>query len=292
VVRRRSVRGFLEALETRGVWRAEREYEVDDGGVDRHSEAGGPWSYLGWIIYRKNVEGGFTVATLYGNQGAGKSVYSIKVARDVLLRLGQEADYKTIIKRYMVFLVTDVIRKIRSGSWRNRIPILIWDDAGVHGDAVLFRIDPLTAKYLSDVFRTARTRVAAVVMSSPDSDDILKRIRAGTDKYIVYIEEADSKWSIAHIYKVKKLPSGTLRIHKVAEEEFRRYLPVYEFYLEYRDRYVDEALDRLEERIQEKTLEMLAKRLRTLKAVQKAREQEVGNDIDDIDIEILPPREE
>ena len=283
-----SLRRFLDELH-KGVAQAERKYGVE-GNVDRSSEAGGPWSYLGYIISLKYKRGGFMTAVVYGNQGAGKSVYTIKVARDAFQRLGINVDYKTIIKQYMAFLADDIIRLIRRGSWQNRIPVIIWDDAGVHGDATLFRLDPVMAKLLADVFRTARTRVSGVLMSTPDSDDILRRIRAGTDKYIVYIVEADDVWSIAHIYVTKKLPSGKTLIYKVAEEEFKRHLPVYDFYLQYRDRYAEEALEKLEERLQEIMLEKMVRRAKLLQALEKLRgRQEAGETEEDIDIEIIPP---
>ena len=75
-------------------------------------------------------------------------------------------------------------------------------------------------------------------------------------------------WSRAHIYQMRLLPSGDVRVFKRAVEDFRRRLGTYQDYINMRDKYVDEAIEALEELILIKHAERLRKRLRLLEGLQ------------------------
>jgi hypothetical protein len=248
-----------------------RKLERDDAPVSNDyaeaRESGVGWSVLAGKVVKAYKLGGFMAAVVYGKQGSGKSVYTIKVGYDALRRLGILGPHHTtrdVYKRYMFFTARQLISKARRGR-DQRIPLLIWDDAGVHGGSYMFFTDPLMAKAIADTFKVIRTRVSALLMSTPNPSDILKPLR-GTDVYIIYIKELDDTWSRAHGYMIKVLPSGTRRIKKLYVEDFKRRLRTYNDYLEIRDRYVDIALDNLERVLEAKELERLQKRLKLLRS--------------------------
>ena len=246
-----------------------RKLERDEAPVAKdyeESEEGGVgWSILAGKIVQAYKSGGFIAAVVYGKQGAGKSVYTIKATFDALRRLGilgPNSTTRDVYRRYMFYMAKQLIGKVRRAK-SNRIPTLIWDDAGVHGGSYLFFTDPFLAKAIADTFKVIRTRVAALLMSTPNPSDVLKPLR-GTDVYIVYIQEVNDVWSRAHGYMIKILPSGTQRIRKVYVEDFKRRLRTYDDYVKIRDQYVDDALDALESILEMKALERLQKRLKLL----------------------------
>jgi len=228
-------------------------------------EAGVGWSILAGRIVKAYRRQSFIAAIIYGKQGAGKSVYSIKVGFDALRRLGFLKPHHTtreVFKRYMIFSALQLIAKVREARG-GLLPLLIWDYAGVHGGSYLFFTDPHLAKAIADTFRVIRTRVSALLFTTPSPRDLLKPLRS-YDTLIVYVHELDDAWSRAHIYQMKLLPSGNARIFKVAMEDFKRRLRTYDDYIKIRDKYADYALESLERLLEEKILERMIRRRRLL----------------------------
>ena len=251
MARRKRIDAVLEALEAGEVREIDALAE-DSRRVnyyeDPNEEGGVGWSILAGWLERAYRTGGFNSVIVYGKQGAGKSIYAIKVAKDALARLGMlpkdhghNGGYRGVYRRYMVFSARQFIETLKQARG-SRLPLLIWDDAGVHGGSYLFFTDAFTAKALGDLFRVARTRVANIIFTTPSPRDLLKPFRS-YDTVIVYVHELDDVWSRAHIYQLRLLPSGDARIVKKAIEDFKRRLRTYEEYLRIRDRYVDEAIE-------------------------------------------------
>ena len=271
----RRIERVLELLESGDV------YEVDSLAENRREfydrpeeaeEAGVGWSILASRIVTAYKRGSFVAAIIYGRQGAGKSVYSIKVGFDALRRLGflgPKATTREVFRRYMVFSAYQLLSKVRHAR-DHRIPLLIWDDAGVHGGSYLFFTDPHLAKAIADTFRVIRTRIASVLFTTPSPRDLLKPLRS-YDTLIVYIHEVDDVWSRAHGYQLRLLPSGDVRIRKVYVEDFKRRLRTYDDYIKIRDRYVDYALDALERLLEQKALERALKKLALMRRLREAR---------------------
>ncbi len=266
----RRIEKVLEALESGDI------YAIDALAVNERSfyedpvegqEEGVGWSILaGWML-RAYKTGGFNSIIVYGKQGAGKSIYAIKVTYDMLRRLEAVPASETtryVFKRYMVFSAAQFIGKIKSARGA-RLPAIIWDDAGVHGGSYIFFTDVFLAKALGDLFRVARTRVSNIIFTTPSPRDLLKPFRS-YDTIIVYVHEMDDVWSRAHIYQMRLLPSGDVRITKRAMEDFKRRLRTYDDYIRVRDRYVDEAIEALEELMLVKHLERTKKKLKLLES--------------------------
>jgi hypothetical protein len=260
----RRIDRVLELLESGDVREIDGASENAGSFYDRPAEseeAGVGWSILAGRIVQAYNRGSFIAAIIYGRQGAGKSVYAIKVAYDALRRLGflkPHHSTREVYKHYMIFSAYQLLHRARQADAHNRIPLLIWDDAGVHGGSYLFFTDPHLAKAIADTFRVIRTRVSAMLFTTPSPRDLLKPLRS-YDTLIVYVHEIDDLWSRAHIYQMRLLPSGDARIWKLAMEDFRRRLRTYDDYIKIRDRYVDQALDALERLLEEKMLERMAR---------------------------------
>ena len=271
----------LKALESGSVRTLDQYIENKPSEAEEAEERGVGWSVLADWMIRAFRTGGFNSIIVYGKQGAGKSVYSIKVVYDMLRRLGVVPASETsriVYKRYMVFSANQFIAKIKNARGA-RLPALIWDDAGVHGGSYIFFTDVFLAKALGDLFRVARTRVANIVFTTPSPRDLLKPFRS-YDTIIVYVHEMDDVWSRAHIYQMRLLPSGDVRIFKRAVEDFRRKLKTYDDYIRIRDRYVDEAIEALEELILVKHAERLKKKLKLLEGLQG--QHRLGGGLDEL----------
>ena len=282
--RQPSIDDVLRALSSDSVADADayirEELGGETGGARQAQEEAGRvgWSILGDFIYQANLTGGYYSVVVFGKQGAGKSVYAIKVAYDVLRRLGKLGPgdgYDKVYRRYMVFNSLQLIEKVEQAR-SERIPVLVWDDAGVHGGSYLHFTDPHMAKAITDIFRVIRTRVAAVILTTPNPRDILKPVR-DTDTIVVKVHEVNREWSRAHGYKNYLLPSGKPRIVKVFIEDYRRRLPRYQEYMRLRDSYVDYAIRQLQQLLFYKSIE---RNLKRAKLIEKARAliEEAGMD--------------
>ena len=274
----RALERLLDELESgvAGLDRAAENTQEFYRSPEEAEESSAGWSILADKIVAAYRRGGFVSAIVYGRQGAGKSVYAIKVAYDALRRLGKvprSARSEVVFKRYMVFSAHAFISKLRNASFSARIPVLIWDDAGVHGGSYLHFVDPHLAKAVGDVFRVARTRVAAILFTTPSPRDLLRPLRS-YDTLIVYVHEVDDVWSRAHIYQLRLLPSGDARITKIAIEDFKRRLPTYSEYIKIRDRYADYAIDYLQRLLEEKSLKK-AGQMREVRGVDVDGDEEV-----------------
>ena len=214
---------------------------------------------------------GFKAVFIYGEQGGGKSIYSMKVARDILYRIGYgKVSWREIIDRFMFFVVDDFYKKIEKVRWKNRYPLLIWDDAGVYGSSYLFYTDKKAAKEITDVFKTIRTRVGVLFMSSPGVHDILRPIRH-SEIVIVHVDEVSEWRAEAHSYVIKVAPSGKRTISKISVDRFWKRLPDkdYEYYNNLRDKYVDLTLQGIRLRKMEETVYAASKLYRNYVMLKK-----------------------
>ncbi len=259
----RSVVRALREIEELLEWEPEELDRVADTSsvVDaREKSRSSGWSVLGRRIVSAYRETEFLGAIIYGKLGAGKSTYSFKVALDAMRSLGFRVDFSDIVFRYSFFDIGDLIPKLRGASWRKRIPLLVWDDAGVFGGAYMFFTSVAKAKAISDVVKLVRSRASALIMSTPSPEDMLRPIRR-YENIIVRVVKVDERWSRAHGYGFSVAPSGSVRVYKQFEEEFVRRIPddVYPKYMDMRDQYIDHALTELEDAIREEELKRASK---------------------------------
>ncbi len=205
------------------------------------------------IILREWFSYGFVSAITYGRQGTGKSIYNIKVAYDVLKALGFHITWKQLIDDYVYFDIMDIVDRLqRVGD--TRLPVLVWDDAGVHGSSYLWFVNRAKVMLVSALFQTARTILNALLLNAPNPGFVMKNLRS-VDSYIVLVVKAGEGKSRAHGYKLKIFPSGMHRVEKVFIDEFKRSLPVYDYYLSKRRMYTKYVLEEIAKVMREEARE-------------------------------------
>ncbi len=185
---------------------------------------------------------GFLSVITFGRQGVGKSVYNIKVAAEVLGYLNRRLTWKHLIDRYVLFSLDDMIDRLLESE--ARIPVLVWDDAGVHGSSYLYFIDKRKVMLMSALFQTARVKLNTLLMNTPNPSFILRHFRS-VDSLLVLVTKKDKEWSVARGYRLLVMPSGDTMIKRVFIDEFKRSLDAYPYYYEKRKTYTDYVLQNL-----------------------------------------------
>ncbi len=210
---------------------------------------------LAGLILREWREYGFISAITYGRQGTGKSVYNMKVASQVLGVLKYRVSWKGLVDNYVLFSVEDIVRAL---TGKDRVPVIVWDDAGVHGSSYTWFLDRKQVYLLSALFQTARTKVSGFLMNTPNPSFVLKHFRS-VDSYIIPVVKIDNSRSAAIGYKIRFLPTGKSYIRKVFIDEFTRRVDFYPYYFEKRKRYTDLILSRLNEYIRQDKTDIVKK---------------------------------
>lgn len=137
-------------------------------------------SELLWLAQRivdayRNM--GFVSAVIFGPQGTGKTTYAFKVARDVEyeirgLRTKDEA-WQYIKYFFELPEALDFIQQLTEKD--QRIPYIIFDDASIWLSKYYWYKDYMKAFY--SYYALIRTRVSAVIFTTPAPDDIAYFLR-------------------------------------------------------------------------------------------------------------------
>ena len=153
-------------------------------------------TYIAEKILRAHEKGRFEAFIVHGEQRVGKSAYAIKSARDVyreLYKYDEDRAWRAALD-CIKFEKKDVFRTIRHYMRSNEIlPVLIWDDTGVHGSSYQFFLDSKEVAALKGVFDTVGTGLSGLIMTTPTPGSILKFIR---DYHFPEIEisRMDGEW--------------------------------------------------------------------------------------------------
>jgi len=195
-------------------------------------------------IYNAINSDGYFEMIIYGKRGMGKSIYSYKISKRI---------YNDDIKQvwaHWAYTIDDLIKILdKYAGGPERIKLLVWDDAGVHGSKYKwFTEEQSLVETLSEVWQTIRDTVAAMIITTPNPKLLLKVIRS-MDTYTAKVVWADRRVQLAmlKIYQQNILPNGLVFPRLIAYELFRVWLPDDE-YLELkmrRKRYSRESIDRL-----------------------------------------------
>ena len=184
---------------------------------------------------------GFVGAIVYGKQGYGKSSYALKTAFQVYGDWGQVFD--SLVSKLEDLL--DILKQ--SISKGDRRILIIWDDAGVHGNKYKwFEYNGQeTAKQLQALMDVIRTGLAALIFTTPQPNELLKVFR-GYDFYYIKITKQDKKNTrLATIYQQNVMPNGSILVKKIGFDRFNVMLPddVYQKYSEIRRSYFIEVIN-------------------------------------------------
>lgn len=136
------------------------------------------------IIESYNTEG-FTSGIIFGRQGSGKTAFALKVMVESIKSIynldTQEA--WNVAKRLLFFELTDALPIISYAVRNNiRLPVILFDDAGIWLSK--YRWTKQYMKLFFDLYSVIRTRVSAVLFTTPSPDDIAKFLREKSWFYV------------------------------------------------------------------------------------------------------------
>jgi len=224
---------------------------------------------MGFVLAKKILKAhphGFVGAIVEGRRSVGKSTYCIKVKKEVYQEMygcDDEEAWKISLNNTL-FTLDDIITTLReSRKKEDMLPVITWDDAGVHGSSVQWFINMKGVQELKAVTDTVRSAVTGMLLNCPNREGLTKTLR-NYDDYLVMITKLNGQnFRSARGYNVYRLPSGMKRVYRNFDDRYTCRLPnwVYKIYMEKRNKYLDEALaaiDRTKKQINWKgTTEML-----------------------------------
>jgi hypothetical protein len=124
-------------------------------------------------------EYGFISAVIFGKQGSGKTTYAMKAMRDVfykLYNLSTKDDAWQYVRKYYFFELPDALEVIYNAFENDqRIPVILFDDAGIWLSKYQWYEKYMIVFY--KLYALIRTRVSAVIFTSPSPDDIALFLR-------------------------------------------------------------------------------------------------------------------
>jgi len=124
-------------------------------------------------------EYGFISAVIFGKQGSGKTTYAFKTMRDVfykLYNLSSKDEAWQYVKKYYFFELPEALEVIYDAFEKDeRIPVLLFDDAGIWLSKYQWYEKYMIVFY--KFYALARTRVSAILFTSPSPDDIALFLR-------------------------------------------------------------------------------------------------------------------
>lgn len=260
---------------------------------------------------------GLCSAVIEGRRGIGKSAYCLKVGKEVYQQMYKCSDteaYRLALK-YTLYDMGDIINVLQDAISRDEtLPMVTWDDAGVHASSILWFFKMEEVHKLKAITDTIRSAVTGFLLNCPDRSSLLSFLR-NYDDYLVEIVRNNkpcggsttytskktgdvirykSYERIARGYTIFKLPSGKKLVYKNYEDEYSCYLPndVYEEYDKKRKYYLAAALKELKEletehAAKKKTtgVEMVIKKIELQEKIEKMRKKNKDIDIDDLDFD-------
>ena len=192
---------------------------------------------------------GFTSATIWGKRGIGKSTYALKVAYQLFKYHGYSDDeaWDKALDCF-VFILKDVISMLEKRK-ENRIPIIVWDDAGVHAGSMMYHHDPKQARLLKQLMDVVRTSTYCLILTCPSPKGLMKFLREYGDLNIKISK--DHRWQRnAVIYQQYLTPWNRQWWKKLCTESFSCYIPDnhYQKYAAKREKYFTEIMKEVEDK--------------------------------------------
>lgn len=183
---------------------------------------------------------GFVGAIVYGKQRLGKSSYALQVLADVYGNWNRALDF-------CVFDLRDVIRILESAVKMDRkIPAIVWDDCGVHGNKMLYFTNRSLVQYLNSLIDVVGISVGGLILTTPSPANVLRAVR-GYEFFRIKIFKDGSYRRHATGYLSSLLPSGTRVIRRMFTDYYDVRMPdgVWNEYVKKRREYLAVALKQL-----------------------------------------------
>lgn len=198
----------------------------------------------------------FKLFTVYAGLGKGKSAYAIFTLVECIFNSYEvtEREAWEIAKGFICFHPEQFFHKLREirDTGLERVPLILWDDAGLWLYALDWN-DPFV-KALGKYMNVARSRLGAIMLTTPTPTWIIKKLRGFPDAFNVNIKKSTgapgAMWKReAKGYQEHVLPDmRKSRIYHRFSDFFNCYIPdeFYRWYKPLRDAYEELALDLIE----------------------------------------------
>ena len=181
----------------------------------------------------------FMGATISGMQRLGKSSYALQVMYDIY------QDWDKVFAN-MFFKIDELVSYLSSLVDKGeKVPCILWDDAGVSGSSQVYWTDKELYRYLGALTDVIGTTTRGLLMTTPNPYGLVKTIRS-YEWLIVRIIRANSEDArLAKGYRNLMLPSGDRQLKKVFIDQYSTMLPdnVYSKYIKIRRGYNRTVLD-------------------------------------------------
>lgn len=198
----------------------------------------------------------FTGAIVYSLQRLGKSSYAMQAMYELY---GNWDD----VFANMFYKIDDL-----TGYLIDRVehddpilPAILWDDAGVHANKLLYFQDVGMADLIKRLFDVIGTATKGIILTTPVPGELLKSLRNYQFIKIQIMKGKGANDRIAKGYDNKLLPSGKRYNPTIFEDHYNVLLPnaVFNKYNPIRAGYFKEALFALNDLIKNKKLEACVK---------------------------------
>ena len=175
-------------------------------------------SYDGLFIY------------VVGRIGAGKTSFALHTLREVYGNWNAALDH-------LFFDIRDFMKAAYGAMKRGqRFKAVLIDDAGASLNALRFREQSMME--IAEVMNLARSFTAAVIFTTPDVYDVLKRVRVKA-MFVVQVKAQNVEKSVALVYQTRYSAAYDKYYRKfICEIEFPRKYPVHERYMRLRKKYI------------------------------------------------------
>lgn len=143
------------------------------------------WSIEDYIIHASKVESGYETVAVHGVQGSGKSSRSLQMASWIIeerLReeLGRELTERELWDATLdcvIFKPSDFVTRLEAVPDDEPLPVLIWDDIGVHYTSSTFKTDIDQYAAIDATWAAIRTKVHVVIISIPNLSRLAKNVK-------------------------------------------------------------------------------------------------------------------
>lgn len=222
-------------------------------------------SKLSKKIVRSHPDG-YCGAVIDGPRGYGKSAFCLHTMREVYQYVDgiRRVDaWKKVLNNIFFSMnqVIDALKIVEEIDMDNviesqrefMIPVICWDDAGMHGGRLKHFVDMKIADKLNSVMDVARDSVSGFLMNAPEREGLLSFIRRYRDNFWVNItwnpDGINQYQRLAVARKRITMPDGRQRWRKFFTTKFSCYVDkwVYEEYKKKKIEAVKEGLRNLEE---------------------------------------------
>lgn len=203
-------------------------------------------------MIKKSIEDGTsTVAVITGqwgkSWGIGKSIYAMRVAREIGYWLNEDMttdDSWDYAIKQIVHTTGQLAEVLKEYNYKNRKPILIWDDVGGGGGGSSDYVEVTKYKHLKRTMELIRTRTAGFIMTAIGFQSLAKFLREFGIMEIRITKEFNHRRK-ATFYQAKTTKKGRRKYVKFGSDMYEAWMPDkwYHKYMEYRDVFTAPALD-------------------------------------------------